>query len=289
MILPKRKRKLLDFVVEAKLKKLKKPLHIYLLFEHKSRPENYTFIQILYYMASLWEENLRKGEKFIPVIPIIFYHGRAKWILPLRFSDYFDVPKEIKKYLVNFEYILFNAEELEDEELLRKIELANILVFGIYLLKNAWRGKEFIKEGLKAFAEAVKEFEERHEVYFQEFLMYIIEVGRVKEEEVEEMISEGAWSERTKQVFQRLVNKWIQEGMEKGIEQGIQQGIQRGLILNAQDMVLSAIEVKLGHVPEHIEQQIKNITDREKLKHLLKEIVKAQEVTLSFLNSLLSN
>ena len=95
------------------------------------------------------------------------------------------------------------------------------------------------------------------------------------------MISEGAWSERTKQVFQRLVNKWIQEGMEKGI--------QHGLILDAQDMVLSAIEVKLGHVPEHIEQQIKNITDREKLKHLHKEIIKAQEVTLSFLNSLLSN
>jgi len=234
MVLSKRKRKILDFVVEVKLKSQKNPIHIYLLFEHKSKPDKYTFVQIIHYIAALWEENVRKGEKLIPVVAIIFYHGRGKWDFPFRFGEYFDVPEEIKKYLIDFEYILFNTEEVGDEELLRKIELANILVLGIYLLKNAWRGKEFIKEGLKAFAEAVKEFEERHEVYFQEFLMYIIEVGRVKEEEVEEMIREGDWSERTKQVFQRLVNKWKEEGFQQGIQQGFQQGIEQGIILDAQ-------------------------------------------------------
>ena len=215
----------------------------------------------------------------------------------MRVSDFFDVPEEIKRYILELEYILFDTEKLNDRELLLRIEFSNILIFGIYLLKNARRGKEFIKEGLKAFAEAVKEFEERHEVYFQEFLMYIIEVGRVKEEEVEEMIREGDWSERTKQVFQKLVNKWkeegfqqgIQQGFQQGIQQGFQQGIQQGIILDAQDMVLSAIEVKLGHVPKYIEERIKNITDREKLKNLFREIVKAQEVNLSFLNLLLSN
>ncbi|NPA38928.1 MAG: hypothetical protein GXO57_00540 [Thermodesulfobacteria bacterium] len=71
-----------------------------------------------------------------------------------------------------------------------------------------------------------------------------------------------------------LVDKWIEQGYQKGIEQGIQQG----LILEAQDMVLSAIEVKLGYIPEDVEEKIKNIFDREKLRNLLREIIKSENV-----------
>ena len=194
----------------------------------------------------------------------------------MRVSDFFDVPEEIKRYILELEYILFDTEKLNDRELLLKIEFSNILIFGIYLLKNARRGKEFIKEGLKAFLEAIEEFEERHKIYFKEFLIYILEVGRVDEEELESMLlKEGG--ERVRSVVEKWIDKWIE------------QGIQQGIILDAQDMVLSAIEVKLGHVPKYIEERIKNITDREKLKNLFREIVKAQEVNLSFLNLLLSN
>ena len=265
--LPQKKRKFLDLIIKCKIQE--KTAHIYILFEHKSTPDKFTIIQIISYIISIWEENLRKGEEFIPVIPVVFYHGEGKWIYPVRVSDFFDVPEEIKRYILELEYILFDTEKLNDRELLLRIEFSNILIFGIYLLKNARRGKEFIKEGLKAFLEAIEEFEERHKIYFKEFLIYILEVGRVDEEELESMLlKEGG--ERVRSVVEKWIDKWI--------EQGIQQGIQQGLILEAQEMVLSAIEVKLGYVPEEVEKKVKNTFDREKLKKLHKEIIKTEDL-----------
>jgi predicted transposase/invertase (TIGR01784 family) len=271
--LPQKKRKILDLLVKCKLKKTKRPLHLYFLFEHKSKPEKYAFVQIIYYKASLWEENLRKGEDLVPVIAVMFYHGKPKWIYPLKFAEFFDVPGDIKRYLLDFEYMLFNTDEIGDEELLRRIELSNILIFGIYLMKNAWRGKEFIKEGLKVFLEGIEEFEERHKIYFKEFLIYILEVGVIDEEELEEILfKEGG--EKVKTIVEKWIDKWIQ--------QGIQQGIEQGLILEAQDMVLSAIEARLGYVPEEVAKKVKEIFDREKLRKALKEIVKNYELEIVF-------
>ena len=51
--LPQKKRKILDLLVKCKLKKTKRPLHLYFLFEHKSKPEKYAFVQIIHYKASL--------------------------------------------------------------------------------------------------------------------------------------------------------------------------------------------------------------------------------------------
>ncbi|NPA40139.1 MAG: Rpn family recombination-promoting nuclease/putative transposase [Thermodesulfobacteria bacterium] len=53
-------------------------IHIYFLFEHKSSPDKFIFVQILSYISALWEECLKRGENLIPVIPIVFYHGERK-------------------------------------------------------------------------------------------------------------------------------------------------------------------------------------------------------------------
>ncbi|NPA40138.1 MAG: hypothetical protein GXO57_06830 [Thermodesulfobacteria bacterium] len=164
-----------------------------------------------------------------------------------------------------------------------KIALSNILIFGIYLLKNARRGREYIKKGFKEFFRMIEEFEERYKIYFREFLMYVIEVGEVTEEELE-----GILLEEEGEKVRSLVDKWIEEGYQKGIQQGIQQGYEKGIlegIIDAQDMVLSAIEVKLGYIPEDVEKKIKNIFDRDKLKDLHKQIIKSEDV-LSIIKNL---
>ena len=67
-------------------------------------------------------------------------------------------------------------------------------------------------------------------------------------------------------------------GMKKGIEIGIQQG----LVMEAQEMVLSAIEAKLGYVPEEVAKKVKEVFDREKLKEAHKEIIKASDLEQVF-------
>ena len=47
-------------------------------------------------------------------------------------------------------------------------------------------------------------------------------------------------------------------------------------------MVLSAIEARLGYVPEEVAKKVKEIFDREKLRKALKEIVKNYELEIVF-------
>jgi hypothetical protein len=63
---------------------------------------------------------------------------------------------------------------------------------------------------------------------------------------------------------------------------GIKKGIQQGLIMEAQEMVLLAIEAKLGYVPEEVAKKVKEVFDREKLKEALKEIIKASDLEQVF-------
>ena len=258
----KYKRYYLDLVASCKL--LNKQCEIYLVFEHKSYPDKLTLIQILSYFSAVWEEDIKNGKTPRPIIPIVFYHGKERFNLPKRFSEYFEVPETIKKYLLDFEVIVFDTNEHSDEKIMQCS--GNLyLVAGLLAMKHIFKD---LKEMKKIF-EVVFELEkDKQYAVFN----YIVMAKDIKEEDLIEVLKEGG------EIMPSLAERWLKQGFEQGLEAGIQQGIQQGLILEAQDMVLSAIEVKLGYVPKNIEKKVKNIFDREKLKIIHKEIIKTSNL-----------
>ncbi len=68
------------------------------------------------------------------------------------------------------------------------------------------------------------------------------------------------------------------EGIEEGIKLGIQQGIQQGSILEAQEMVIEALEERFGIVPESAVKEIKEIETKEVLRHLFKLALRAKDM-----------
>ena len=107
----------LDLSVECRLSG--KESELYIVFEHKSYPDKLTLIQILNYCSVVWEGCLRNKEPLRPIIPVVFYHGRKRFNLPTRFSDYFDVDDVIRDYLVDFSIVLFDTNRHRDEDILR--------------------------------------------------------------------------------------------------------------------------------------------------------------------------
>ena len=57
---------------------------------------------------------------------------------------------------------------------------------------------------------------------------------------------------------------------KEGFEEGIQQGIQQGLLLEAQEMLLDALEERFGIISRSIAKKIKEIDSREVVKSLFK-------------------
>ncbi len=103
-----------DAVVKTRLKAVDQEeiaLDIYILVEHKSRAENKFLVQILKYMYLEWQKDIDQKRPLRVIIPMIFYHGKEKWNVPRSFVNQFKVNKEIKKFLLNYRYILFDTKD----------------------------------------------------------------------------------------------------------------------------------------------------------------------------------
>jgi len=63
----------------------------------------------------MFTEDLHNNRDFRLILSIVFYHGKARWEIPDSFIDILNVPNnELKKYLVNFSYVLFDTKEFDE-------------------------------------------------------------------------------------------------------------------------------------------------------------------------------
>jgi hypothetical protein len=59
---------------------------IYILFEHKSKSDQWIAFQLLRYEIKIWEPIARRREgKLPPIFPMVFYHGQERWNAPRDF------------------------------------------------------------------------------------------------------------------------------------------------------------------------------------------------------------
>jgi len=93
---------------------------VYLLFEHKSRPDRFVALQLLRYMLEIWELHRRqhKADRLLPIIiPIVVYHGRRRRPI-VRLADLVDLPDAgLKGYLPDFDQAFYDFSPDSDEEI----------------------------------------------------------------------------------------------------------------------------------------------------------------------------
>lgn len=209
-----------DLLFEVKYKT--EPAKIYILFEHKSSPDLKTPLQILSYMVRIWEKEIKqwKKDRLTPVIPVIYYHGRAKWSLGVKFSGLFkDIDNVLVNYLPEFEYLLHNLSEYQDDELKGNLTL----ILGQMLMKHIFDrdiGK-ILDRIIQLFIELT---DKRGGIeYLRTFLMYILSVTDIRPEEIKEKMVEYKF-EKGGKLIMTTAELLIKEGMEKGIKKGKLEG-----------------------------------------------------------------
>ncbi|MEM7180923.1 MAG: Rpn family recombination-promoting nuclease/putative transposase [Spirochaetota bacterium] len=107
---------------------------LYVLFEHKSRPEKYTALQLLKYMTKIWFRDIEQNKPTnLPlVLPIVVYHGKEKWKWGNELKVLFSNNPNLSQYIPNFSYLLYDLSQYTDSE----IKGNTILQVGLQLLKN---------------------------------------------------------------------------------------------------------------------------------------------------------
>ncbi len=62
---------------------------------------------------------------------------------------------------------------------------------------------------------------------------------------------------------EREIRTFWDDIREEALREGLQQGLQQGLLLSAQEMVLEALEERVGRVEEDIMEKVRTINNRD--------------------------
>jgi len=115
-----------DRLFSASLKDGRRAL-IYTLLEHKSAPELATPLQLLRSVMRIWERDTggeaSKLRALPPVIPLVIYHGKARWSVPTGLSEMIDAPAAVRPWLPDFRYEVRDLGRMADSELASDTQL----------------------------------------------------------------------------------------------------------------------------------------------------------------------
>ena len=210
--------------------------YFYFLFEHKSYTSKNIAFQLLKYMIEIWKAKIKKeGTNELPIIiPLVIYHGKDNWNIETTLGEmingYEELPKDIKKYVPNYEYLLYDISRYTDEEIKGEAQLRIILnIFRDVFTKDS-RG---LQESILEAVEYLVELEDKQSgiEYFETLMRYIFSArANLTETDVKEIIKkiETTYPEGS-EVVMTLAEKFMEEGVMKGLEKVVRKSIIKGL------------------------------------------------------------
>lgn len=219
-----------DIVVKTRIKTSdgqSTPVDIYILVEHKTEAKKKSLVQILKYLYFEWQKDVDQKKPLRLIIPLVFYHGKEPWTVPRSFVDQFKVSDEIKEYLLNYRYILFDTQDWdflaeENRELKDNVYLFTSLV----LMKSAYNeDMETVKAIFRLWHEKGFVTDKDKVIFFLIYVAYTrdipleqlkktleeckIEGGDIMPSLAQRLMDEGKdkWKkERSKEVAKRMLN-----------------------------------------------------------------------------------
>jgi len=241
-----------DVVYTCQRKNRKGSVHISLLLEHKSAPDNYTPVQIGGYLFSGYQQQIQQRKKqrgkqqLCPIIPVLLYHGRQKWEYWTLDRLFDGLDGELLGYLPNFDYIYHDLRGLSEETI--KAVVNQFLVSALLMMKYA-SDKRKLKEKLSEILSIGLEHGSENQGV--RLVIYGFELVELTEEEIKAILESlsSDIKEKVMSTYDLLIEKGIERGIKKGIEKGIEKGIKKGAELKSYDVVENLI-AKLGFTDE---------------------------------------
>ena len=216
-----------DLVFELDLKESKtNTTDVVLLFEHKSSPDKNVLFQLGHYMFSHWFKKIRNSEPIKPIIPIIYYQGRQRWIVPSLKEIFGEVDEIVQAYIPDIHYEFIGLHSLSE----RTIEKMRDGLVGVAMMAQKWRSNPVrMKQDLERI---FKLFPLSHgdRNFFQMVAVYIIRVTEVSAVELMSTVTDipGPVKADIMSTYDLLIEEGIKRGKQEGIQLGKQEGIQLG-------------------------------------------------------------
>lgn len=234
---------------------------IYCLFgiEHQSTIDQEMVIRCGNYEMMEYLKQIKKGEKVIPQVMIVFYTGDRKWNAPLRLSDYFEIPEELKEYVNDWKIKVVDVKEINTSKI--KDEQTRYFIEAIQAM---------YKGNFEGLHRKIKM--NRDNLIYAAIITRSLDLIKDLPEGDEIDMCEG---------MERMAEGFRSEGRKQGILVGRKEGENR----EKKTTLLSQLKVKLGNVSNQLEQAIQN-SSMEKLNTLTLAIfdITSEEDVLKIIN-----
>ena len=241
-----------------------KKLTIALLFEHKSYPVPYPHIQILRYLLKIWETNIKQGEPFKVVLPVIVYHGKEAW-RSRRLREYFEgIDETFYQFLPEFEYLLTDLGVYSNEEIKDRVFRRVSLRIAMLIMRNIFNERD-LEKNLKDFIEIGRQYFEEEEGlrFLESVIRYLYNAPEIAVERVIETIKEI--SEEGGKLSMTIATKLI--------EKGKMQGKIEGKIEGEKSLLIRLIERKWGRLQPNLKERLNKINSPEELEALGEKVI----------------
>lgn len=116
--------------------------NIGILLEHKAQYSRRLFSQILDYQYRIHKQTLQATGQPMPVIPVLFYHGKKPWKWSVSFQEgvwdeaFAEIPVACRKNMLNYELRLLDAQEAKVTRTLKDPTFQSR--GALYLLREIW-------------------------------------------------------------------------------------------------------------------------------------------------------
>ena len=233
--------------------------------EHQSSIDETMVIRCGIYemLEYLKQAENKECKRLVPQIIVVLYTGPKKWNGPLKLSDYFEIPEELKKYFNDWKIILVDVKEMDtskikDEQTRYFIEAIQAMYKGSY-------------EDLKRLKRMKKE----------NFLYAAIITGSI--DQVENVL-EGDEIDMC-EGMERMAEGFRKEGEARGVIRGRTEGIIEGKLEEKQNTLKEQLEIKFGNLSNNLTNQLSK-APIEKLNILTRHIfnVTNEEDVLKIIN-----
>lgn len=188
---------------------------IYVLFEHKSRPDEWVAFQLLRYEMMIWEPIARRRRgKLPPIFPIVLYHGQEPWNAPRDFvgliADAPGMPGLLKRQ-PRLEYYLcdlskYTADEIRGNPILRA---------GLLLLKYI-RSNDLGSRLLAIFGLLTMVSREMALRFIDLALRYLSKASHRPSVEEIRMAIQEVFPQDADKVIAPFALTWMEEGRQEG-------------------------------------------------------------------------
>ena len=259
-----------------------RPGFIYLLFEHKSRPERWVHLQLLGYLRDIWRLHLKQqGGRRLPVIvTMLLYHGRRPWSGPSRFMDLMEPPaRDLSAHVPDFEFILRDLSRFSDDEIRGPVLTRATLRLIKHIFPPDIRHK--LPKVLALMRDLLQTEDGLRSIYV--LLRYVM--GVVDDISVDEMqgMMDEALPETEEEVIMTLAERLRQEGYIKGIRKGERIGEKKGAAKGLRQGLIDAIELGLtlrfGDKALDLMPKVRRMRKIEKLQALKEAIKTANDLS----------